>query len=944
MNIDTLKQANEIYQKLADKTVNEALAALNTFENTDVEVLRLVKSLINNSQHSSTIFDAQLGKPYQFAMENQWQAGDEIEGYLLCEMIGQGGMSVVFKAQRISKATQKPVAIKLFNLPQDNSTLKDQFLKEQNILTKLSHRNVIDFHHGQSTAQGVSYIVMELLDQGLPINEYVEKTKASMQDVVSLLIQACEGLHYAHKHLVVHLDVKPSNLLVDHNGQLKVLDFGIAKMINAKINDQNDDKTKNELIALTPTFAAPEQINSTGFDTSSDVYSLAAVAVNLLTGKQPFPSQRLLNDCSDDESHVSQLLDDHLGDKELRHVLLKAMRTDRQSRYEDMHAFRQDLKAWQQKKPVTATKNTWWYRVNRFVVRRTALFVTSMLLLITLLSGVTLLVFQNQAIQKEADKANAVKQFMLDAFSVTDPNTAQGVDVSAKDLLRSASAKIDANTDLDAIIKFELKLAMAAANGSLGFYPESISLLRTALDLQPKHEMATGMLTEYLLAAGEIENLNQLLEEIDEGTFVASEPRVKVMRTRAVVAAEAGHYNDAFAIQEEMTTFELSDRDYILSQALLAEIYFLQGDSERAVAVIETVKETHPLVKNDVLNISLNSDLVQFHDRNGNYKAAMALTKENIAIYHSILGDNHPELGMAYNALSAFQWLDGQLDDALKSAANSEAIFRKRFGDLSEGLAQSLSNTGLAYYYQQKYDSAIKHLTQSTDMLSEIFGPEHPETMNAKANLATILNAVGYPEKALPILIDMYAVESKTLGKSHRSTLYTQQSLALALAKSGQFDTAIEHAQENHRLVKKHFADRNLMTNHTNSILGRVYYMSGDFKSAIDYNLKYIAQWTEGNENNLAQSYYLIAKSHHALGNLDEAFEHFSLWTEKLKILYQETDKKYLEGQLTVAEFAQKTGRHELKNMLISEVKSIIKTHLLDLPDTAKKLKELSPL
>ncbi|WP_179952024.1 serine/threonine-protein kinase [Marinicella rhabdoformis] len=942
MNINKLKLANEIFQSLSFNTIEEAMENLKTFEDIDYEVLRLVKSLINNSQHSDTQFDAQIGQQYQPVMKKVWKEGDEVDGYRLIELIGLGGMSVVFKAQRNSNIAQKPVAIKLFNLPEHSSELKQKFQKEQRILTSLSHPNVIDFHHGESTEQGESYIVMELLDKGLPIDEYVKKKFMNRSRVVDLLIQAADGLNYAHQNLIIHLDVKPSNLVVNQSGHLKVLDFGIAQLINSEAHTEKGSHSQSSFIALTPAFASPEQINNESIDTSSDVFSLAAVAVFLLTGKQPFPENRLFRKCVDDESHVSELLLSRLDDKDLQNILLKALSSDRQIRYQDMSGFRQDLKLWQMKRPVSASKNTWWYRLNRFVVRRTALFVTSMLLFVTLIVGVSLLGVQNKVIQLEADKAHAVKQFMLDAFSVTDPDTAQGIDISAKELLLSATNKIEVDEAMDDPIKFELYVALALANGRLGYYPEAIKLLNAGLLIQPKNEEAISMLTAYLLASGEIEILKHLLSKTDEQRFSTPSAKSGVMRVRAVVAAQAGEYDAAFDYQARIDAFELSEHEYIRNQALLAEIHYLKGESELSIEIIESVKKSHPLPLTHVLSLGLNSDLVEFHDRLGNFKAAMALTLENIQGYKKVLGESHPGLGGAYNSLSAFQWLDGQLVESLKSSAIAEQIFRERFGDRSEGLAQSLSNAGLAYYYQNQFEPAIEKLAKATEMLADIFGKDHPETMNAKANFATILNATGQPEKALPILEDMYQIESQTLGKAHRSTLYTQQALALTLSNLGRFEEAAKEASKNVIFINKNFSDHQLMVNHSHSVLGRVLYKAGKHELAIYNNLKHIDLWTEGDENNLAQSLLLVAKSYFELKDYDASFEYFVLWTDKLKDLYQETDVKYLDAQLQVVGYALKAKRGEWAQKLLKKIADVINNNELSLPEIERKIKELS--
>lgn len=942
MNLNKLKQANQIYESLAEITPVEAINELNTYENLDHEVLNLVKSLINNSQQSSAFFEQKVSQHYQSPLNKTWQVGDQIGDYELLELIGQGGMSMVYKAQRSQSDKQKPVAIKLFNLANQNPELTAKFKAEQNILAELSHPNVIEFHHAENSIQGDSYIVMELIDGGLPIDEYVSTKQLNNKQIVTLLLQAAEALQYAHQHLIIHRDVKPSNIMVNQNGQLKVLDFGIAKLIIPDIEVNAEEQAQHTLMALTPSFASPEQINATGIDVTTDVFSLAAVTVYLLTQQQPFPANRMLKSCAEDEAYIRKQLKEHIQDQDLRNLLTCALHQDRKYRYANMFAFSEDLNAWLAHKPVSASKDTWWYRINRLAHRRTALFVTSLVLLITVVAAIVILSLQNQAIKLEAQKADAVKQFMLDSFSVTDPNVSQGVDLSAKDLLRIAADKMTFADDMDPVIKFELYVALAIANGRLGYYPEAIILLNEALIIQPKNEQSTALLAQYLFNAGEIETVNELLNKTQEDDYTSVTEKAAVKRVRANVLAQAGNYKQAFIQFKSLKALAVTQMDTINNQALLAELYYLKGDSERSIAILQELKSMHPMAATDVLNLSLNSDLVQYHDQVGNYGAALALTEENIKAYREILGDEHPNLGLAYNALSVFQRLNGQLDDALTSAELSAQIFRKRYGSRSEGLAQALGNAGVAYYYQKQNTLAIKKLSQAADMLQTIFGDNHPETMDAKFNLATILNATGNPQKALPILQKIYQVEMETVGENHRSVIYTKESLALTLAKTGQFESAILHAQESIALSQENFPNQSDLINHAHSILGRVYYMAGNHESAIFQNLLHINGWTEGNENNYARSLQLVAGSYHVLQKLDQAAEYYQKWTNHLFKIYGVADDKYLQGLLDWAEASRQMNHLDQANTLLTQVQSILTEYDLSLPEVQAKLKELS--
>ncbi len=945
MELQKLKQANEIYQLMANKTIEQAMASLKTYSDLDQEVKQLVISLIKNAQQSSEFFDQKVAHHYNAKTFKVWQPGDIIGDYELLEPIGQGGMSTVFKAQRVNSDTQKPVAIKILSLENNTSELKAKYIAEQHILASLSHPNIIDFHHGENTEVGDAYIVMELLDEGLSIDAYCKQQQLGTKLKIALMIQATDAIQFAHNHLIIHSDLKPSNIMINNSGQLKVLDFGIAKLISPQTqgNDLHDEKAQqNTLLALTPSYASPEQINGHNIDVTTDVFSLAAVAVALITDQQPFPIDRVIKSCQTDTNHVRQLLKTHNVDKNLSNVLMKALHHDRTQRYANMFALREDFQAWMAQKPVTASGDSWWYRLQCFAKRRTALFSLSIVLLLTVTTAIVGLSWQNQAIKMEAQKADAVKQFMLDSFSVTDPNISQGIDLSTKDLLRLAAQKIDEQQNIDSYIHFELYQAMAKANGRLGYYTEAIELLEKALKIQTGEQHSLALLAQYYLSSGKRDELTTLLANIQENLFDSPTDRAMFKRVRVLNLAQAGDYEQALSHFGYLDQWIKGPLDEIKNQAVLAEVYYLKGQSEKSIEIIETVKKAHPLPETHVLNLGLNTDLVEYHDRIGNFTEALDLTKQNIALYQKILGDQHPNLGQAYNALSVFQRLAGDLSAALSAAEQSKTIFRQRYGDSSEGLSQALSNAGMAYYYLDKPDKAIEEFTASADMLIKIFSAQHPEAINAQANLAMILNATGHPEQALPQLQEIYNTEVQTLGATHRSPLMTQQALALTLSNLSQHDEAIRIAQENLSVVKQNFASRDNMLNGSVSILARVLFNAEQYETALPHFMSVIESSAEGNQNNKARFLKYVAKSHAQLNNSDQANQFYQQWTDQLQNLYGVTDPQYLQALLDWAQWLTQVDQASKASELINQVSDAIENHDIKTDALIQHLSELN--
>jgi len=937
MNINQLKQANELFETLTKDSPELALAQLAEIKDLDPEIAKLVTSLIYNNQQSSAYFDLKVSHHYQKIQNKNWQSGDRLGSYILSECIGRGGMSVVFKGTRAVQESQKPVAIKIINLAPHSHEIKSRFLSEQRILANLTHPNIIEFHHGGHTEHDEAFMVMEYLAGALTIDQYVKEHQLNSKQIIQLIIHAADALQHAHNQLIIHRDIKPSNIMVDTNGQPKVLDFGIAKSIDLN-KKATDEQT---LVALTPSFAAPEQINAQSINVTADVFSLAAVTSSLLTQQLPFPPNRIINNCSKDEQHVEQLLKSHDVDADLRLVLMQAMQFDPQHRYPNMYAFKQDLMAWLSHRPVSARKGRFWYRVSRFAIRRKALFITSIMFGLTVLLAVIGLSWQNQTIKTEITKAQAVKQFMLDAFSVSDPNVSQGVELSTRDLLRLAADKIKLDLGMDEVIKFELLQSMAIAHGRLGYFTEALALLADTADIKPGDEYTTALVAQYAFTAGQLDRVNQLLETTNEGQFEQPDHQMMFKRVRANVLAQAGQYEQALHQHELLKALTSEPREIIKNQSLLAEIHYLKGESERSVEIINQVLAQHPLKQQDVLSMSLNSDLVQYHDRLGNYDQAMRLTQQNINDYQLILGDQHPNLGQALNDLSVFQRFAGEFDAALASAEKSKALYRDRYGDISEGLAQAHSNAGMVHYLRKNTELAIQEFTAAADMLIAIFSADHPEAINAQANLATILNGAGYPEKALPILKRIHQIELSTLGPEHRSTLITQQSLALTLANLGLHTEAIEQATMNAATVRQHYPNRKVFIEGADFVLGRVYFMTGNYPQALTTFNDLLNHWHGSSEYMLANVLQLKAESLVLSQKPQEANLAFQAWIDHLHTTYGETDLNTLTAQLDWAEVLRSQQDHSQALEVVEAVRTSVTNGSLNLPSITSRLESI---
>ncbi|MBL8215887.1 MAG: serine/threonine protein kinase [Bryobacterales bacterium] len=285
--------------------------------------------------------------------------------YRLVRELGQGGMGSVYLAERSDGEIEQQVAIKLLRSSADAPAWLDRFLRERQILASLRHPGITQLLDAGRTADGQPYLVMEYVP-GTPIDKYVEGRP--VRERLDLFLQVCDAVAYAHRNLIIHRDIKPSNILVTEPGVAKLLDFGIAKILDAPT-----DKTRTRERFLTPEYASPEQVTGSAHSTSTDIYSLGAVLYKLLTGRSPHVIEGASPDsmeaviCRTDPTRASQV--NTTLPKDLDFILAMALRKEPEARYRSVEAFMDDVHAFLDHRPVHARGADPLYRLRRTLRR-----------------------------------------------------------------------------------------------------------------------------------------------------------------------------------------------------------------------------------------------------------------------------------------------------------------------------------------------------------------------------------------------------------------------------------------------------------------------------------------------------------------------------------------------------------------------------------------------
>ena len=405
--------------------------------NGDAELRAEVNSLLQSHEEAGRGFlnvpSARADTPQA---EKRSQAGRRIGPYLLQKEIGRGGMGEVFAAVRADGQFEKSVALKVVRSGYDTGFILERFRNERQILAGLDHPNIARLLDGGTTEEGVPYLVMELVD-GVPIDAYCDARKLSITERLQLFGQVCSAAQYAHQRLVIHRDIKPSNILVTQDGTPKLVDFGIAKLLDAA-----GQAEVTMLRPMTPEYASPEQVRGEAVSTASDVYSLGVVLYQLLTGRSPYAVDtrtpaKLVNAITHEEPErpstsiqrmakspgadgkeataekIAKTREEtpHRLQRRLRgdldFILLKALRKEPQKRYPSVEQFAEDLRRHLAGLPVLARQGSWNYRAGKFVKRHSAGVAAAALVLVVLIGGIVLTVREARIAEANRKRAEA---------------------------------------------------------------------------------------------------------------------------------------------------------------------------------------------------------------------------------------------------------------------------------------------------------------------------------------------------------------------------------------------------------------------------------------------------------------------------------------------------------------------------------------------------------
>jgi serine/threonine protein kinase/tetratricopeptide (TPR) repeat protein len=669
----------------------------------------------------------------------EWRVGD---------LLGRGGMGEVYAVERADRDFTQRAALKLLSRL-DSADARRRFAEERRILGRLEHPGIAHLLDG-GEHEGLPYAVMEYVD-GQPLTAYARNR--SLRGRIELFNQVCAAVSHAHRHLIVHRDLKPANILVTAEGRVKLLDFGIAKLLDAA---PAGDVT--QVIRASPDYCAPEQLRGEPVSAATDVYALGVILHELLTGQRLWASggaalvQTLDRLAADDpplpSSRVAPTQARALrGD--LDSIVLKALHARPEHRYASVDALAADLRAWLDSRPVQAREGTLPYLLGRTIKRHrwwfaagTAVFASLLLGFVGVLWQARQTAIERDLAQREAARADAVRQYLMLMFRSAGDQS-EGASITAKGVLDQAAARV---------------------HDEFAGEPEAYADIIIAL-------------AELYFSLDDYTGARPLLE--------------RLLREGSAVPAE----------QRAMAQHDLAQIEFRNDQ---------QSEAAEMLAAAQAYWKTQPQVYREELTMSrlLQSQLERV---GGNPEQALRTLEQTLPERIAVSGENHRETGKLVNNLGIAYFQVGRFDEAITRFEQASRIWAALGLDRSADALNTLNNWAAAEMRSQRPQSAVPLFERALALRRELYPPSAALAALIN-NLGKTLTQLDRAEEGLPLLREAATLGAEYAGAGSVLAVSARLGVADALSASGQTDAATAELESLSPLLLSTYGESHVLT------------------------------------------------------------------------------------------------------------------------------------
>ncbi|MEZ5464307.1 MAG: serine/threonine-protein kinase [Lysobacteraceae bacterium] len=765
---DNWRRADALFDRLLDLP----RAQWNALIAEQPQAIRaLLHRLVAAHESSGPLDSAMTASPLSSAVPDtigSWRRGEEI---------GRGGMSVVYRAERrLGDATQT-AALKLLTV---SALAADgrQLQREHQALARLQHPGIVPLLDAGVLEDGTPYLAMPLVE-GERIDRWCAQQALSVNGIVTLFRQVCDAVAYAHRRLVIHRDLKPGNILVDAEGRVHLLDFGIARLLDGGIDAE---ATATRFRSLTPQYAAPEQFGGVDSGTAVDVFGLGAVLYQLLTGRPPRLSASERHDTLTLPSRAA-LRNDALspgrrrGRSKALHgdldaILVKALEDDPERRYPDAAALADDLRRWRQRRPVSAIRAGAFYRFSKFGQRHRGMLVAAGLLLLAILGGLAGTLWQAreaarqaQQARTEAQRSQKTRDFVIDLFDAANPESQGNAVTEVADLLSRATDELQADSTLPEDLRADFEGVLGAIVARTGNLDEGRRLLTRA---RQRYQSLPG----HFKSEQELRLLQMDIEN-RAGNYEESE------RQAAAVLLALGNIGENHP----------KLRSSALSGRANARSYLDPGSEEASQWMQESLALAESLDPPDALTVArrlLNFGLIarrtgQTADAERYLRRAEATVAEADAVPFSFRLVLDQELAIVLMSV-------GKPGEARQAADRALSLSEKMYSTDHYRYAQALDVHGLQLFQMGELEAAESELSRAVAIMRAQPGLPTARLANPLFNLALVQDDLGHYQAAAANLAEVQAMDEAELGELHEYVL-------LGLTKRGELLAAVGDPQ-----------------------------------------------------------------------------------------------------------------------------------------------------
>jgi len=701
--------------------------------------------------------------------------------YRVLELIARGGMGNVYLAERSDGQFDRKVAIKILRHELSSKNHVDRFLAERNILSGLEHPNIARLYDGGITEDNRPYLVMEYVD-GLPITTYCKENGCALKEILDLFKQVCKAVEYAHRNLIVHRDLKPDNILVKPDGTVKILDFGIAKILDDELTHEKPFQTRESLHMLSIQYAAPEQVTLEKITTATDVYALGLLLYEMITGRPPYDlkgknlkeAEQVIRfeepDKPSKKIPASRLSRKVKGD--LDAIILKTLRKEPEYRYVSADQLMHDLRRHQSQLPVHARPGTVQYHFSKFTRRNKGVL---SFCVVMVFAAWGFIVFHLSEVQKQKELALAGQQqaefvtgYLTDLFQSASPGANQGDTLSVFNLLdlgKDGLALLDDNF----IAKPNLLTAFADSYLNLGNYEEAIGIYEQAYEITQATYGLSEELAKSAIRLGKahstyrnfdtaiiyFEDALDIMNALD-GDF--NHLKAEFLHTYARAVSEVGEPERSIQILEEAMDL------HVEQNSTSDNLKRIKNTLAKAYMHNEQYAESEKLYLEILQSYGQNSDLYELHNDIGylmvvqNRPAeAIEYYLQSLDSYQRIYGEDHPTTLMVMSNLASAYIETEQYELSEAILLRRIPLIKQRYEDVHWRVGSAIDGLGRFYLRLNDFVRAEEMFYQAETIYKEVLGPAHNWTAFTTVILAYCKAVNGYTEESDSLFLESYA-------------------------------------------------------------------------------------------------------------------------------------------------------------------------------------------